>query len=330
MICKKGKLVGILVIVLLLLCSGIGFASGGEKMEITFTAHVDPTHVIFTILDRLKGELEEKSNGRIFVRILGTEIGGERDQLEGTSVGEYEFTLGGSMPMSLYAPDFSAADVPFAFPNREAAEGLYQGEIGELINERFIKNGNIRLVGLSPRNPRCLTANVPVKTPEALTGRKMRVPEIEPFLRVWKQLGALPTPIAWPEVFLSLQTGVIEMQENPVDVLYAGNLYEVQKYAMKTNHVYSFFHWLVNEDFYKSLSSEDKELIFGTIDEVIAWGREYVDSLTDEKWESLEKDGMQIIEPDLEAFIKKATPEIKNILNDYNPKVKEYVLSFMK
>ena len=232
----------------------LGAAVDASAKELAIAIHVEPSHPMFKVGERLKEIIEEKTDGEYSVTLLGTEVGGERDHLEGASTGEYNIALGGSMPMSLYAPKFAAADLPFVYSSSDEAQEVYKGKSGDLLNKQLIANGNIRLVGLSVRNPRNLTSNFPVHTPKDIQGVRMRVPEIAPWIKIWETIGALPSPIAWPEVYTSLQTGVIDMQENPVDLIYAGKLFEVQHYVNRSEHVYSFFHWLMNEDFYQGLS----------------------------------------------------------------------------
>lgn len=299
------------------------------KIELNMALHVDAGHPMFAVGERVKKLIEEKSGGNITVRILGMEVGGERDHLEGASSGEYQIALGGSMPLSLYAPEFSAPDLPFVFPDTAAAMKLYQGNIGNLMNESLIKKGNIRLVGLSPRNPRNLTANKTIKTPDDMQGLKMRVPQIMPWVKVWKEIGALPAPIAWPEVYSALQTGVVDSQENPVDVIWSSRIYEVQNHIILTRHVYSFFHWLMNESFYQSLSESDRTLILDAIKESTKWGADFVQSNAGELLKKLQEKGMKVVEPDRQAFVKKAAPAIRELAKSYHPEVEKYVLSFL-
>jgi tripartite ATP-independent transporter DctP family solute receptor len=308
--------------------SGAAFAQ--NKLELAIAIHTDPGHFCFTIAERIKKDLDQKSQGRIAVRILGMEVGGERDQVEGASRGEYQIALGGSVPLSLYAPTFAAPDLPFVYPDTAATKKLYQGSLGQLMNESLIKNGNMRLIGLSPRNPRNLTANKAIRTPEDLRGIKIRVPEIMPWVKVWKELGGLATPVAWPEVYSALQTGVIEAQENPVENILTGHIYEVQKYIMLTKHVYSFFHWLMNEKFYQGLSEGDRKMILESVDAETKWGEEFVFSGEKEQLNQLQKLGMQVVTPDVKAFRKKAAPAIKELAKAYHPEVEKYVLSFLK
>lgn len=311
---------------------GLSFAIGSLNVaaeDLAIALHVDPSHAMFKVGERVKDNIEARSNGKYSVTLLGTEVGGERDHLEGVSFGEYVITLGGSMPMTLYAPEFSAADLPFVYTSSEQARTVYTGELGELLNESLVAKGNMRLVGLSARNPRNLTSKFAVRSPDDVQGVRLRVPEIAPWLQIWEQIGALPSPIAWPEVYTSLQTGVIEMQENPVDLIQAGKLYEVQDHINKTEHVYSFFHWLINEDFYQGMPEEDRAMIVSVIEEATAWGDEMVANGQADRYSDLQAEGMTVIEPNVAAFRTAAEPAIRDIAESYHPAVRDYVLSLM-
>ncbi|USZ51687.1 TRAP transporter substrate-binding protein [Halomonas sp. DN3] len=307
-----------------------GTAGTAAAEDLAIAIHTDPSHAMFKIGERLKDTIESESDGELTVTLLGTEVGGERDHLEGASYGEYAIALGGSMPMTLYAPEFAAADLPFVYDSSDQARKIYEGEIGEALNQSLIAKGNMRLVGLSARNPRNLTSKTPVKTPEDVSEVRMRVPEIAPWVAVWGEIGALPSPIAWPEVYTSLQTGVIDMQENPVDNIYAGKLFEVQDYVSRTEHVYSFFHWLMNEDVYQELSDEHRDIVLSAIDDATTWGDQLVSDGQAELFEKLKEEGMEVVEPDVAAFRQAARPAVEEIAQDYDPAVRDYVLSLIQ
>jgi TRAP-type C4-dicarboxylate transport system substrate-binding protein len=314
-------------VVLAALLGSVSIAVPAFAEDISIALHVDPSHEMFQVGERLKDAIESRTDGRFTVTLLGTEVGGERDHLEGASIGEYQIALGGSMPMSLYAPRYAASDLPFVYDNSASARLVYEGAIGEAVQAEMVANGNMRLVGLSVRNPRNLTSKVPVMTPDDVVGARLRIPEIAPWVTIWQEVGALPSPIAWPEVYTSLQTGVIEMQENPVDFIYAGRLYEVQDYVNKTQHVHSFFHWLMNEDFHAGLSEEDRSLIQAAIDESIVWGDELVQSNEALAYDKLITEGMEVVESDVAAFREKAKPAIRKVAEGFAPEVRDYVLS---
>lgn len=313
-----------------LVVAGFGMAgqAGEKKISIDIAVHQDPGHPVFEIGKKMKENIERLSNGRITANMLGLEVGGERDHLEGCSTGEYTIALGGNVPLTLYAPKFAAPDLPFVYSKTEQSRALYQGELGKLMNDELIRNGNMRLVGLTYRPPRKLTSNRPIREVADLRGLKLRVPEVKIFVEMWNELGALTSPIAWAEVYTALQSGVIEAQENPVDLIWASRIYEVQKYLMRTDHVMSFFHWLMNEDFYQGLSDEDKKLVQQAIDETTKWGDELIMGQEDDYFKKLTTEGkMEEIVPNMDEIKAKAFPVIERACKDYHPDVAKYVMS---
>ncbi len=307
----------------------VGFALPAwcGQISIDIAVHQDPGHPVFAIGKKMKENIERLSGGKITARIFGLEVGGERDHLEGCSTGEYTMALGGNVPLTLYAPRFAAPDLPFVYSTTDQSRALYQGELGKLMNEDLIKNGNMRLVGLTYRPARKLTANRPVNGLADLKGLKLRVPQVAIFVTMWNQLGALTSPIAWAEVYTALQSGVIEAQENPVDLIYTSRIYEVQKYVMETNHVYSFFHWLMNEDFYKKLSDADKKIVQQAIDETTAWGDKLIMGDEDNYFKKLLGEGkMTSVTPNMAEIKKAAFPVIQEACKTYHPEVAKYVM----
>ena len=329
---KKHMLIGLLSLVLMLFIVGTVNAAGSSESvkarEIAVAVHVEPGDLNYRIAQRFSDAIEANSGGRLKVTILGLEVGGERDHLEGASVNEYQIALGGSMPLSLYAPKFAGSDLPFVYSNTQESRGNYEGELGALMQEELIKNGNLRLVGLSVRNPRQLTSRKPIRVPADLAGVRMRVPEIAPWIVTWTEMGALPSPIAWAEVYTSLQTGVIDMQENPVDFIHAGRIYEVQDYINLTNHVHSFFHWLMNEEFYQSLTEEDRKVVLDAVKEATTWGNDLTQNSAAEFLQKLQDEGMEVVRPDFAQFRAAAEPAIRKIAANMHPAAAAYVLSF--
>src|SRR5699024_4100499 len=111
------------------------------------------------------------------------------------------------------------------------------------------------------RAPRNLTSNEPIKSLDDLKGFKMRVPNVPLFLNVWEAAGAKPQVMDFNEVFTGLQQNVIDGQENPVDLIQSGALYEVQKYVIRTEHVYSWIYVLVGNEQFEALTDEQKTAV---------------------------------------------------------------------
>ncbi|MBA7549414.1 Solute-binding protein [subsurface metagenome] len=94
------------------------------------------------------------------------------------------------------------------------------------------------------------------------------------FIATFKALKALPTPIPWAELYMALQQGVVDAQENPVVNIYGAKLYEVQKYLSLTGHTYDPNIYFINKDFFYNLPQEYQEILRETAKEVITWQRE--------------------------------------------------------
>ncbi|MCL2000560.1 MAG: TRAP transporter substrate-binding protein [Planctomycetes bacterium] len=320
------KRIGLSALALLFLL-GFALPVWAGQISLDIAIHLDPSHPVFTIGGKMKENVERLSNGRITARLLGLEVGGERDHLEGCSSGEYTIALGGPLPLTLYVPRFAAPDLPFVYATTEQSRALYQGELGRLMNEEMIKNGNMRLIGLTYRPARKLTANRAVHTLADLKGLRLRVPQTSIYVTMWNALGALTSPIPLPEVYTALQTGVIEGQENPVDLIFSSRFFEVQRFIMETNHVYSFFHWLINENFYQKLSDADRKIIQQAVDETTAWGDEFLLGEEDNFFKRLLGEGkMTSITPNLQEIQKAALPVIEEACKAYHPEVARYVL----
>ena len=290
-------------------------ATAGAKIDVAVAMHnARNEEIVWGIANRIKTELEQKSNGAMAVKLLGPEMGGERDIQEATSRNEFQIMQSGDMGVSTWGAKYAVTSVPWLFAGYDSVEKVYKGKIGQLLNDAMIKNGNVRIVGLSRRGARLLTASNAIPSPAELKGLKLRVPEIPQWVTVWKQIGALPTPVAWPEVFTALQTGVVNGQENPIMQIYEAKLYEVQKFVMMTEHLSTYFHWIVNEKFYQSLSPEHRKLVEDTVRTAADWGSSKQQEKAAELRATMEKQyGVKFVDVDKAKFIQLARPAIEKI-----------------
>jgi tripartite ATP-independent transporter DctP family solute receptor len=281
--------------------------------------------IVWGIANRMKEHIEKASNGAMSVRLLGPEVGGERELLEGASRNEFQIVQSGDMGIAIYAPKYAVTSVPFVFPDYSVVQKAYEGKLGQKLNEAMIQNGNMRLLGLSKRGARLLTASKPIPSPAELKGLKLRVPEIATWVAVWKEIGALPTPVAWPEVFTALQTGVVNGQENPMLQIYEAKLYEVQKYVMLTDHLSAYFHWFGNEKFLRGLSPEHRKIVEDAVRTATAWGSGKQEEKTAELRSIMQtKHGVQFVTVDKQKFFQAARPAIDRIATQqWAPEVKD-------
>ena len=192
-------------------------------------------------------ELKRLTDGRIEVEVYPNEsLGKEIDLINGMQLGTVDMTITGES-LQNWAPMAALLAVPYAYKSIEHMDEVAAGEIGDKIKQQIIEKVQIRPIAYFARGPRDLTSNRPIKTPDDLNGLKMRVPNVPLFVDVWKALGANPGPMAFSEVFTSLQNGTIEAQENPLALIRSANFNEVQKYVNMTDHVRSWIYLTIAE-----------------------------------------------------------------------------------
>ncbi|MGI9552311.1 MAG: TRAP transporter substrate-binding protein, partial [Aurantibacter sp.] len=171
------------------------------------------------------------------------------------------------------------------------------------------------------RGPRHLTSNRPIKHPDDLNGLIIRVPNVPSFVSTWKALGAKPTPMAFSEVFTSLQSGTIEAQENPFAMINNAGFAEVQKYVNLTGHVLSWVYPVVGEKQFQKLPPDLQEIFLQAAKEMQAY--EHRLFLENEKnvQNELKAKGMEFIEVDKKAFQKKCEKAIYKSLSPEMQKI---------
>lgn len=148
----------------------------------------------------------------------------------------------------------------------------------------------------------------PVKTPADAKGLKIRTTENPIHITAFRQIGILPTPMAWPEVATALQQGIIDGQENPLSVITSAKLSQLQKYLSLTGHVYGPALVLMSANVYNGLSDAEKASFKAAGKDSAQAMRAYVDNIEQTGVEQLKKEGMEVSEVDRAAFAAAVEP----------------------
>lgn len=207
--------------------------------------------------DTFAKEVKAKSNGKIDVQIFGAgALGGERDLVEGVKNGFIQAGLASGVVANFY-PSAMVTDIPYLFPSNEVADQVMDGPFGQKLSEGFTAATGMHNLCFGEVGFRHFsTGKTPVHSPKDLNGLKIRVQETPVYVTEMKALGALPTPIAFPETYTALQTGVVDGQENPVPTVIFAKLYEVQKHVTLDGHNYGVDWFVMSDKFYKSLAPD--------------------------------------------------------------------------
>lgn len=210
-------------------------------------------------IDAFAREIEARTGGRFKVQnFYSGALGAERESIEGTQLGTMDLTMTSTGPVPNFVPEVAILDIPFLFRDYAHARGTLDGPVGQEMLKKFESKGLVALAW-GENGFRHMTNNKrPVNAPDDLKGLKMRTMENPIHIQAYKQFGILPTPMAFTEVFTALQQGTVDGQENPLSVISAGKLGQVQKHITLTGHVYSPALILMNKGKFDALSAADK------------------------------------------------------------------------
>jgi len=251
-------------------------------------------------------EVKALSKGTVEVKVFANDaLGKEMDLINGMQLGTADMLITGES-LQNWAPKAALLAVPYAFKNMAEMDKAVNGPLGEEIKKDIIEKAKVIPLAYFARGPRNLTSNKPIKTVDDVKGLKMRVPNVPIFMQFWRGVGAQPTPMAFGEVFTSLQTGVIDAQENPLALIKSASFFEVQKYVNRTEHVRSWIYLAIGEKSFNKLNAEQKAAIQEAAKRAQVYERQLY--LADEqKLEAeLKAKGMTFVETDQSGFAKKA------------------------
>lgn len=247
-------------------------------------------------------EVATGTEGRVEVQVFPNEsLGKEIDVINGMQLGTADMTITGES-LQNWAPKAALLALPYAYRSLEHMDDVAAGEIGDQIEAEIIANADIRPLTYFARGPRNLSANRAITTPAELNGFKLRVPNVPLFVTAWQALGANPTPMAFSEVFTSLQNGTIEGQENPLALFQSGGFYEVQKTVNLTEHVRSWIYLTISENAWNKLSEADQAAVQAAADSTQDFERELFMADEQELVAELEAAGVTFVEVDQQAF----------------------------
>ena len=296
----------------------MGVAAHAAEFNLTIAHIVDEGNSWHKASVFFKEEVEKRSNGRIAVTIYpNSQLGSEIDQIQSALTGGgVDIVITGESMMT-YIPELGILGVPYLITSDEHMEKVAGGEIGKEIEKLMMMDGEgFRCLAYFIRGPRNVTSNKPVRTPDDMKGMIIRTPASTITVATFEAFGAKPTPMAFSEVFTSLQSGTIQAQENPLAMIKTGNFYEVQKYLNKTEHLRTWIYFAIAERAFKALPEDLQKIVVEVGKEMQAYERKlFVEgekSLADE----LKAKGMTFIEDvDQAAFAALADGAMQKLMN---------------
>lgn len=265
-------------------------------------------------------KLAEYTDGQLEVQLFpSSQLGNERDLVEGVGIGTIEMAITSTGPLPNFSSDFMLFDLPFIITDRQKAYEVMDGPIGQEILKSLEPKG-IKSLGFWENGFRHITNDkAPIVKPTDVAGLKIRTMENPIHQATFQELGATPTPMAWGEVFIALQQGTIDGQENPLVIIDTAKIHEVQSHVSLTGHFYSPAVIHINKNLFDSFSDEIQDAILRAEKEARDWERNYSAQLDAQLLESLKEKGMVVTEVDKEIWQEACQPVYEKFADQINP-----------
>jgi len=221
----------------------------------------EPEHAYGLIF---KSYVESMTNGAIQVELYpSAQLGGHKAITEMVQAGAVDLCIE-TGTMGPFFPEYQVINIPYVFRSDEVAWWVFDNsQFWKDLMAKMEEKLGLTCMGMGQNGVRNFTNNIrPIHEPKDMEGIKFRVMQSPVFVKTVEALGAKAIPIAWPEVYTSLQTGVIDGQENPLStIVFVGKLYEVQKYSTLDGHTWSENMLLMNSKTLHSLSEENQQIL---------------------------------------------------------------------
>jgi tripartite ATP-independent transporter DctP family solute receptor len=255
--------------------------------------------------------VKEKTGGKVEIQVFpNNQLGSDTDMLSQLRSGALEFFTLSGLILSTLVPVASINGVGFAFKDYGQVWPTMDGALGALVRGEIDKRGLYAFAKMYDNGYRQITSSTkPIKTPEDLSGFKIRVPASPLWTSMFKAFGASPTTINFNEVYTALQTKVVDGQENPLSLIDTAKLYEVQKYVAITNHMWDGFWFLANKKSWEAMPANLREIVEAEFNASAIAEREDLAKMNQGVAETLKGKGLQFVDTDPQAFrgaLKKA------------------------
>jgi len=286
---------------------GLSTALHAQPVNLRLAHEFPVAHAFSQGLDVAVKHINDNSNGKLKVQLLpASQLGSGREIVQQISDGSIDMGFTGAGMLANWHRPIGIFEAPFFARDWQHWQTMFNSQQGLQIQSELENKNNIKRLG-DPwygGQRHFTTRNKPINTPKDLEGLKIRVPEIPLFLDMVRSVGARPTPMPLAEVYLALQTGVIDGQENPLPTINGAKLQEVQKFISLTGHVISGLWPVINTNSWAKLSDENKRLIL----QGLAKGAEHSNNILMAQETNLVNEfkarGVTFTNPDKAAFAK--------------------------
>ncbi|MGE4353808.1 MAG: TRAP transporter substrate-binding protein [Oscillospiraceae bacterium] len=254
------------------------------------------SHPYHKALEYMDQYLCEATNGDLRIEIYpNAQLGNERDLQEGCSMGTVDIGIGATATLSNFTSDFALFDLPYLFANKEQARTVLHSDWA---SQKLDELESLDMIGLTFWEAGMfdiIQNKHPVKEISDFSGLTIRVMENDIFMATMTALGINPVPMAWSEVFTSIQNGTVDGTSNPPATIYTANIYTIAKNFTIANMIYSPIPVVMSKATYDSLPEEYQKLMYEAAESAADVEYELIDEMEAEALEAFAEEGCEVV-----------------------------------
>ncbi|MEA4952596.1 MAG: DctP family TRAP transporter solute-binding subunit [Aminivibrio sp.] len=258
------KMVKVLCALVLVVALAGAAAAENFTLKLANAGPADPEDRTVIAVELFRNHVQNKTGGSVKIEVFhASQLGNEKEILEGLKMGTIELGTITTGPVPTLFKPIMVFDIPYLFPNQVVAWDVLDGPFGRKLMEEMRKVTGIRTLAVSENGYRhFVTSEKQIKSVADMKGLKIRTMENPAHMKMVEALGASPTPVAFGELYMALQQGVVDGCELPMTLTNNGKYYEVQKHTILDGHLYNPLIMFVNDKVWEKLSEDQKAALY--------------------------------------------------------------------
>jgi tripartite ATP-independent transporter DctP family solute receptor len=250
------------------------------------------------------GEIAKRTSNRYTIEVFpASTLGKETDINQGLTLGTVDIIYTGQLFVGRTYGPLAIGGAPYMFRDFNHWKAFATSPLFAELSEGYRqKSGGNKVVAITYYGERHVTSNKPINKPEDMKGLKIRVPDAPLYTMFPRAVGANPTPIAFAEVYLALQNGTVDAQENPLPTIEAKKFYEVQKFIVLTGHITDALLTIVGGPTWSKLSDADKKVFEEVLREAAARSTTQIVDAEQKLVADFAKRGKEVVKVDRKPF----------------------------
>src|SRR6476660_1927801 len=294
--------IGRIALLVGVVCIGSGAALAQTKLKWAHVYETSEPYHKWSVW--AAGEIEKRTGGRHHIDVFpASSLGKESDINQGLTLGTVDMIISGLSFAARTLPRFGVGYYPYTFRDGDHLVKWASSDAFKQLADEYRQKTGIQVTAMTYYGTRHTTSNRAFTDCTGMKGLKMRVPDVPAYLALPKSCGANPTPIAFAEVYLALQNGTVDAQENPLTTIEAKKFYEVQKAIMMTSHIVDGLTTQVAPHVWNKLTPDEKKIFTEVTQEAAARASAQIKKREAELTEDFKKKGLQIVQVNKQSFI---------------------------